>query len=278
MLSKDGADELEGLIDRKAAGPHSSAWATKAQRVLRLTVQVIRGYDTFVVRTMKLHLHPQWEAGVQDFLTAYDAFSKAYTALFPRSRSDELMTPKIAYIKHEVVRWIKKFRLSLLVITEQAFEAVHYQFLEKEKIYNIPRTGEELLSGERRFTSDAAFGRKLKGKTRETNTAQTTCSEATTESTESDVSSEVLHDNDEKDSSNTMQKINRARELMKNAVAAFNAENVLACGDGCYERIQEVNKFMSSKQNPKFAPWKLQLAKRKRQRTPTYEDDEDWEL
>ena len=67
---------------------------------------------------------------------------------------------------------------------------------------------------------------------------------------------------------------------MKDAVVAFNVESVLACGDGCYERMLEGNKYLSSGQDLKFAPWRPQAAKckPKRKAASKYEDDEDWEM
>lgn len=235
---------------------------------------------------------------MHEFVLAYNVFSQVYSDLFPRSRSDELMTPKIAYIEHEVVRWIKKFELSLLIITEQAFEAVHYKFVEKEKTYSIPRTGEELLAGQRRFTSDPAFGRKRRGTIEETSavprkrapkTSQpSSSSAATTEATQRgmfDSSSEdtdddhtVANSDDDDDPSKAMQKKQRARELLRDAVAAFNTQNLLNCGTGCYERMRTVNSFLASHGDRRHAPWKPRPAKRKRRKSRRYEDDEDWEM
>ena len=70
------------------------------------------------------------------------------------------MTPKVAYINHEMKRWIKKLNKLLLYITEQAFWALPDDFLTAEKQYKSARTGEELLAGQRRFTSDPSFGKK----------------------------------------------------------------------------------------------------------------------
>ena len=102
-----------------------------------------------------MHLHPEWESAIDNYFVAkYNTFADSFTKLFPSSRNRELMTPKIAYIQYEVKRWIKKHGISLFVVTEQAFEAVHYAFLAREKWYSIPKTGAELIAGERRFTSD----------------------------------------------------------------------------------------------------------------------------
>ena len=160
----ESANKLERLVNEKYEGPHSSKWASAIRHVLLELAQVIQAYDTVIVRTMKLNLHPQWEEAIDTFVAAYNTFATSFTKLFPRYRSDELMTPKIAYIQYEVKRWIKKFDVSLLRIVEQAFEGVHYVFLAKEKHYSIPRTGAELLAGERRFTSDPSFDRKRKGR------------------------------------------------------------------------------------------------------------------
>ena len=116
-----------------------------------------------MIQTMKLHLHPQWEGTIDTFVNSYNEFADAYTTNFPRYRNDELMTPNVAYIHHEMKRWIKKFNTSLLCITEQAFEAVHYDFLSVETQYKITRTGKELIAGQRRFTSDPSFGKKKQG-------------------------------------------------------------------------------------------------------------------
>lgn len=284
ILSEESAQILESLINEKAAGPHSSHWATKVQPSLQLLVEVIRTFDIVTVRTMKLHLHPQWEGAINTFVTAYNTFSQSFIELFPRARNDDLMTPKIAYIQHEVVRWIKKFNRSLLYITEQAFEGVHYLFLDKEKCYKIPKTGEELLAGERRFTSDPAFGQKKRGKASKQNkNATKKRARGQESSSESGSSSTSDEDHVAKKSGHSVQsktsadKVALARELLKQAVAAFNAENVLACGEGCYERMHEVLKFLESKQDQKNAPWKPDVYNAPKRKTK-YEDDEDWEM
>ena len=283
ILSQGSADELEKLINAKAAGSHSSRWKFNIEPLLRKIVQLVRAYDTVIVRTMKLNLHPEWEAAIATFVHEYAEFSERFTNLFPRYRSDELMTPKIAYIQYEMVRWIKKFNRSLLYISEQAFEGVHYLFLAKEKHYKIPRTGEELFAGERRFTSDAAFGKKKKGNallraTKKRSNKSSIASSSSTRSSSARTKRDVAKKSNEHCEFATSEKktnINTARKLLVQAVAAFNAENILTCGDGCYDRMQEVLKYIESGKDRKNAPWKFKPNKSKPKKKNT---DELWQM
>ena len=149
------------------------------------------------------------------------------------------MTPKVGYIHNEMKRWIKKFGKSLLYITEQAFEAVHYDFLSTEKLYKIPRTGEELLAGERRFSSDPSFGRKTKGtKAQQATKKRNTKSSEGTPPRESNQSDRPPRGAAKKAKYVGEPKL--ARKLLVQAVAAYNAKIILRCGEGCYERMVEI--------------------------------------
>ena len=232
---------------------------------------------------MKLRLHPEWEPAIDSFVVAYNVFAEDFTNVFPRYRRDELMTPKIAYIQHEMKRWIKKFNKSLLYITEQAFEGVHYAFLAVEKNYSIPRTGEEKLAGERRFTSDPSFGWKQKGRKVQAATKKRGQSRPKARSdhssNESDHSkraaakklSEKAHlDLESKD-------VLLARKLLCQAVAAFNAQNILSCGEGCYERMQSILEYIESGKDRKNAPWTFKKKKSNSKRKQK-EADEPWTM
>ena len=277
----ESANKLERLVNEKYEGLHLSKSASTILHVLLELAQVIQAYDTVIVRTMKLNLHPQWEEAIDTFVAAYNTFATSFTKLFPRYRSDELMTPKIAYIQYEVKRWIKKFDVSLLRIVEQAFEGVHYVFLAKEKHYSIPRTGAELLAGERRFTSDPSFDRKTKGRIVIQATKKRKASSKNDASVPSESTSDVPQrrtakkSNEHDVSDSSAQDIQLARKLLVRAVAAFNAQNILRCGDGCYERMQEMLEYIQSGKNKKNAPWKFNKKKSK----PKKKDiDELWEM
>ena len=232
---------------------------------------------------MKFRLHPEWEVAIDSFVDAYKLFAAHFTDLFPRHRSDEMMTPKIAYIQHEMKRWIKEFNMSLLYVTEQAFEGVHYAFLEVEKNYSIPRTGEEKLAGERRFSSDSSFGRKKKGEKVQTATkkrrqdtqkaANARSSSHTGPHRSKPVAAKKLRDGtgsnaDSKD-------VLHARKLLCQAIAAFNAQNMLRCGEGCYERMQVILEYVESRKSRANAPWKFQEKKSKPKKK---EADEPWTM
>ena len=214
-------------------------------------------------------------------MDAYKVFTEDFTNLFPRYRSDELMTPKVAYIQHEMKRWIKKFNKSLLYITEQAFEGVHYAFLAVEKNYSIPRTGEEKLAGERRFTSDPSFGSKQKGrkvhmatKKRGKSAPKPTSEQSSSESDRNKraaakkLSDKAHLDVDSKD-------VLLARKLLCQAVAAFNAQNILSCGEGCYERMQGILEYIESGKDQKNAPWTF---KKKKSQLKQKEADDPWTM
>ena len=232
---------------------------------------------------MKFRLHPEWEVAIDSFVDAYKIFAAHFTNLFPRHRSDEMMTPKIAYIQHEMKRWIKKFNKSLLYVTEQAFEGVHYAFLVVEKNYSIPRTGEEKLAGERRFSSDSSFGRKKKGekvqratkkRRQDTRKAANACSSSHTGPDRSKpVAAKKLGGGtrSKADSKHVLQ----ARNLLCQAIAAFNAQNMLRCGEGCYERMQVILEYVESGKSRANAPWNFQKKKSK----PKKKDgDEPWTM
>jgi len=47
-------------------------------------------------------------------------------------------------------------------------------------------------------------------------------------------------------SSYIMSILKRARALLRQVVASFNTDNVLACGEGCYERKHEMVDYVES--------------------------------
>ena len=69
--------------------------------------------------------------------------------------------------------------------------------------------------------------------------------------------------------------VDLARKLLLQAVAAYNTKNMLRCGDGCYERMQEMEEYIHSGKNVKNAPWKFKAIKSKPKKK---ESDPLWEL
>ena len=114
----------------------------------------------------------------------------------------------------------------MLCITEQAFEAaVHFDFLSVEKQYKIPRTGEELLAGQRRFTSDPSFGKKKRS-----NKAPQASEKRNTNSRQRKKHGKTAKDVDSQKAST--RSVDLARMLLLQAITAYNTKNMLRCGDG----------------------------------------------
>jgi len=121
----------------------------------------LRAYDLVIQRTQELGLHPQWREAINQFAAEHEKLGTAFLKAFPRKRGGQYMTPKVACIVYDVPAWIEKYQWSLIVISEQAFEAVHYKYMEKEKTYKIPLTGEVgvvgplIRAGERTLSKQA---------------------------------------------------------------------------------------------------------------------------
>ena len=251
ILRTESATILERLVEEKANGPHSSSWSLNTRSVLLLVADAIRQYDLVIVRTQKLNLHPQWQEAIDGFKAAHARLGDAYTALFPRRRGDDFMTPKVACVIFDVPRWINKYGWSLIVVNEQAFEAVHYEYMELEKLYKIPLTGAELIVGKRRWSSDPSWGQKSEKKqskrtaTKKKARVLKKAQKAPRKAKKSRRATSVL-----------VNRYKRARELQRKSVAAFNAQNVASDGAQCIARMKEV---MSYEKNPsgKPAPWRL---------------------
>ena len=70
-------------------------------------------------------------------------------------------------------------------------------------------------------------------------------------------------------------KVRIARQSLEQAVAAFNAQNVLNCGDECYNRMREMLDYIQSGKDAENAPW---MFKSKKSKTVRKIEDEDWEM
>ena len=103
---------------------------------------------------MGLVLHKQWRQAISKFSTAYSAFADAYVKLLPTRKGDrEFMTPKIWCVTQDLPTWIEEHQTSLLWPCEQAFESLHCDYLEFQRNYKIPKTGEEIKVVHRRTSS-----------------------------------------------------------------------------------------------------------------------------
>ena len=64
---------------------------------------------------------------------------------------------------------------------------------------------------------------------------------------------------------------------MCRAVAAYNAQNILRCGDVCYEDMQEFYDFIKSNKDRNQALWKVEkITSKPRRKKRNMDSDEDW--
>ena len=194
--------------------------------------EAIRHYDSVIIRTQKLNLHPQWEDAINGFAQSHKRLGDAFLKVFPRRRGEDFMTPKVACVIFDVPRWIKKYNWSLIVVSEQAFEAVHYAYMDMEKLYKIPLTGAELINGQRRWTSDPSWGKKSVKKKRAASKKKSKSKQSTRRSAKTRRATKTL-----------TEKYARARKLELSSVAAFNAMNVASAGLSCQKRMKEAITF-----------------------------------
>ena len=240
------------MVAAKAAGSHASTWFSSIRPALLLVAEAIRKYDIVIIRTQKLNLHPQWEEAINDFAAAHERLGVAFTGLFPRRRGDDYMTPKVACLIYDVPRWIKEYGWSLIVVSEQAFEAVHYAYMEVEKKYKIPCTGAELIVGKRRWSSDSSWSKKPDKQKRTASKNHAKGKKPGKKPAKQAQKAKKTRRATEK----LQKKYERARELQRQAVAAFNAQNVASGGPLCVRRMQEILKFQENGDASETPPWR----------------------
>lgn len=162
------------------------------------------------------------------------------------------MTPKVACLIYDVPRWIKKYGWSLIVVSEQAFEAVHYAYMELEKKYKIPCTGAELIVGKRRWSSDSSWSKKPDKQKRTASKKHAKGKKPGKKPAKQAQKAKKTRRATEK----LQKKYERARELQRQAVAAFNAQNVASGGPLCVRRMQEILKFQENGDASETPPWR----------------------
>ena len=246
ILSAESAGTLKKLISAKARSRPPTKWLREYRPILLLFVEVIRTYDVVILRTQTLRLHPEWKVAINDFAAAHKKLGDAFLKAFPRKRGSQYMTPKVACTIYDVPAWVEEFHWSLLVISEQAFEAVYYKYMELEKNYKIPLTGAELIAGRRRWSSDPTWGKKAGGningkEKRMASKKKTTPAE---------------RQRKRRQNTNVLEKkYTTARTRQRRAVAAFNADNVMCGGPECVKRMHEVLSFIKKNEPEAQAPW-----------------------
>lgn len=266
ILSEKSANVLEEMVQKKASAGHSSHWYTNIRPVLIHVADAIRKYDTVIVRTQTLNLHPEWQSAIDEFEESHKVLGNAFTALFPRRRGDDYMTPKVACVIFDVPRWIKKFNWSLIVVSEQAFEAVHYEYMELEKLYKIPLCGAELIAGKRRWTSDPSWGTKNDQKDSDPESSpakkrgsrkpkKRAASKKKKKPTKAAKKPPAKAKKTRKATTTLTARYARAKELQRLSVAAFNAQNVATNGTKCIERMKELINF-KKKAAGGVPPWR----------------------
>ena len=108
---------------------------------------------------MRPYLHPQWRASIEQFRVTFNSFTQQFETVQPISaaRDPSRLTYKIRCLINEVPEWITRHECSLARVSEQAFEAVHHDFLLFSANYKIPRSGEKIVAGRKRMTSSSKF-------------------------------------------------------------------------------------------------------------------------
>ena len=151
----------------------------------------------------------------------------------------------------DVPRWIDKYGWSLIVVNEQVFEAVHFEYMELEKLYKLPLTGAELIVGKRRWTSDPSWGKDSEKKH-----PKRAASKKKAKAPRKPEKNPRKAKKSRRATSVLVSRYERARELRRKVVAAFSAQNVASDGAVCIARMKEV---IAYENNPsgKPAPWRV---------------------
>jgi hypothetical protein len=225
---------------------------------------------------MSLNLHPQWREAIDAFTAAYDAFSEVYIRLHPTRGDRELLSPKMWSISHVMKEWIEDNNCSLLRISEQAFESVHYDYLSFQSAYKIPMTGEEILTGRRRTSSASNWGQSESSASRSRINVKKRKKNEDPSYTESN--KRLKSSNKSRSSSSSSSKppteplphikTNAARKLRLASVYGYNAQNINSGGPQCTLRMRKIVRYLKKHDEPyEDAPWRPKKRHRKRQRS-----------
>jgi len=122
---------------------HEAPQISEHRRSVMAIVAALRAFDIVISRTMSVHLHPEWRSAISDFAAAYNKVAEVMNRKAPRIQSlrRDRLTPKLWCLFDEVVAWIDRHERSLLIISEQSFESLHYAFEHFARNFKIPRTG-----------------------------------------------------------------------------------------------------------------------------------------
>ncbi len=125
--------------------------ATLRSRVSAVA-NALRTFDAVITATMTVSLSDSWRDAIRAFGDTYKELAQHMTAVAPMQphRSTSRLTPKLMSLLEEMPRWIERNNCSLLRISEQSFESIHFDFKRFSSSYAIPITGPERVARARR--------------------------------------------------------------------------------------------------------------------------------
>ena len=103
----------------------------------------LQAFHLVMARTMSVKLHPEWRQSISAFEEAYADLVTFVELFAPRQqyRDPERLTPKIYCLVRELPTWIDQHQCTLLSVSEQAFETLHWFYALHEQNWKIPSTG-----------------------------------------------------------------------------------------------------------------------------------------
>lgn len=123
-------------------------------------VAAIEAYGFVIDQAMGQRLGEHFRIACAAYVRAWDLFEAKYGEVFPnRRRGRSVVAPKKFVIGHVLPAFLARYGLPLTAFSEHPGESAHHDFLVTAVNFKIPRTGLEVVAGQRRKTSSSKFGK-----------------------------------------------------------------------------------------------------------------------
>lgn len=120
----------------------------------------IEAYAFVIEQAMGQRLGEHYRTACDAYKRAWDLFAERYEQFFRgRRKGRSVVAPKKFVIGHVLPAFLDLMGLPLTAFSEHPGESAHHDYLVTADHFKIPRTGLEVVAGQRRKTSSTRFGK-----------------------------------------------------------------------------------------------------------------------
>lgn len=129
------------------------------QELLELLVACVEVYGFVIEQAMGDRVGEHFRTACDAYVQAWDMFDKKYEKAFPRRRRGRsVVAPKKFVIGHVLPAFLDRYGIPLTAFSDHPGESAHYDYMGSAENFKIPRSGLEVVAGQRRKTSSSKFG------------------------------------------------------------------------------------------------------------------------